>query len=138
MRSTPFQSEAQQIDWAYEARKPWRILFRLLNKGVWFYLAAACVFTIKHSPLWLMGILPAEVINALASPENADRDRMVFLATATVLLLAFNIPFHMLFSSNVCVSRSPAGFNNFRFRSTEHLKVGGCSRRCCAMSSRCN
>ncbi|MGH8047181.1 MAG: ABC transporter ATP-binding protein, partial [Chthoniobacterales bacterium] len=97
MRASPFQFEAQQIDWAYEARRPWHILVRLLNKGVLFYLAAACIFTLKHSPLWLMAILPAEVINTLAAPQKANYDNLILLATATVLMLAFNIPLHTLF-----------------------------------------
>ena len=98
MKPSSLQVEAQQIDWAYEARQPWRILLRLLDKGPWFYLVAAVVFTFKHMPLWLMAILPAKVINVLAEHGGTKQYEDLFLlATATVLLLAFNIPLHTLF-----------------------------------------
>ncbi|HVE15164.1 MAG TPA: ABC transporter ATP-binding protein [Chthoniobacterales bacterium] len=64
---------------------------------MWFYLGTAAVCTIKHSPLWLLAILPARAIDTLVDPSPAHYHRLLTLLAATLLLLVLNIPSHMFF-----------------------------------------
>lgn len=97
MRHASPQSEAQQIDWAYEASQPWKTLLRLINKGPGYYLLCVLLYTIKNCPLWMVAILPAAIIDNFAHPETANYTYLIGLAIATVVLLLCNIPTHVMF-----------------------------------------
>ena len=60
-------------------------------------LSAAFVFLIKHSPVWAAPIVTAEIINLIAGSGFDAMDRILGWSLLLFLLIAQNIPTHMLY-----------------------------------------
>ncbi len=88
---------SERIDWAYQAKNPFRTLLRLLDGGVLFYVWVTAVFTIKATPNWLIAIFLARLIDVLAHPATANFHLLIGLGVTMLLTLPLNIPLHTLF-----------------------------------------
>ncbi len=91
------RSPSEQIDYAYEASSPLRILLRLVERGPWFYAATVTIFFVKNSGMWLSAIFAARLIDALVKPETADYTTLIAIGSLTVAALVINIPVHTWF-----------------------------------------
>ncbi len=92
-------SRFRPLENSYRSRRPVRTLFSLLNRSRLFYAAMITMLVVKHSPMWLIPFLTAQVINTLADPSAYPVARLPVWFFAVVLLTAQNIPTHTLYIS---------------------------------------
>ena len=59
------------------------------------FLSSVC-FAIKHSPVWILPILTANLINLAASGTAADKTKIIYNAVAFGILLIINVPLNYL------------------------------------------
>lgn len=59
------------------------------------FLSSVC-FAIKHSPVWILPILTANLINLAASGTAADKTKIIYNAVAFGILLVINVPLNYL------------------------------------------
>lgn len=59
------------------------------------FLSSVC-FAIKHSPVWILPILTANLINLAASGTAADKTKIIYNAVAFGILLMINVPLNYL------------------------------------------
>ncbi len=89
---------AYQIEEHYRANRPWRTLFALARPDKWRLVVALTWFLIKHSPVWILPVTTANIINAVTGqPDNAMR--LIFINA--VIMLAFiaqNLPSNYLYA----------------------------------------
>ncbi len=60
-------------------------------------LLAQIAFVIKHSPIWVIPILTADLINVVASPDRSSPMRIWIDGAILVFLILQNVPTHMLY-----------------------------------------
>jgi ATP-binding cassette subfamily B protein len=84
---------------AYRSRRPVRTLFSLLNRSRLFYVAMITLLVVKHSPMWLIPFLTAQVINTLADPSAYPTAHLPAFFFGVIVLTAQNIPTHTLYIS---------------------------------------
>ncbi|WP_061963057.1 ABC transporter ATP-binding protein [Demequina aurantiaca] len=80
-----------QLDAAHPVRSA-RTLMRPHRKN---FALAAGVFVLKDSPLWLLPVVTAAVVDTVV--DGGPMRKLGFLAIAAAILLGQNYPFHMLF-----------------------------------------
>ncbi len=78
-----------------EAAHPVRSLARMLRPYRGRLAVSVLAFGIKDSPLWLLPVITASVIDIVVAGGPATR--LVWIAGGAVLLLALNYPMHVLF-----------------------------------------
>lgn len=71
-------------------------LFALLGQHRGSYLAAASLFALKDSPLWLIPLIASTAVDLVAAGSGLPQ--LGWLALAALLLLAQNYPTHLLFT----------------------------------------
>jgi ATP-binding cassette subfamily B protein len=78
-----------------EAERPVRSLTRMLRPYRGRLAVAVLAFGIKDSPLWLLPVITASVIDVVVAGGPALR--LAWVAAGAVVLLALNYPMHVLF-----------------------------------------
>ena len=58
---------------------------------------ALLVFVVKHSPVWALPILTADLINLVSAPERASLSRVWLDGAILIALILQNIPTHVLY-----------------------------------------
>ena len=91
------QQPFMPLEYHYRSSRPVRTLFTLLNRPWYFYLAALILLALKHSPLWVIPFLIAQVINTLADPAHFSSAHMAWYFGVVIVLVAQNILTHTLF-----------------------------------------
>ena len=72
--------------------------FMMLIKGRKKKLGfAAIVFLFKHTPIWIMPILLANIINILSKPDNSNLNDIFVNVGILAVALIMNIPLHQLY-----------------------------------------
>lgn len=88
------------LHYQYRSKSPFKTVVFLLDLKWWAYVWIYVVFLIKHSPVWLLPIFTASLIDAL---NQRDDSSALYVAIATggalVVLLGLNIPFQVYFFS---------------------------------------
>lgn len=114
------------LEHRFQGENPLRTLLYLyrgergrLARGVVFYV-------IKHSPVWLMPLLTANIIDIIAQPAQHSAAELWQNALVLALLLVQNVPFHYLYVKNVSLA---ARTIETRLRSAicrrlQHLSIG--------------
>lgn len=87
------------LEYNYSSSRPVQTLFNLINRSWLFYVAAILVLIIKHSPMWAIPFLIAQVINSLAEPASFPVAQTVLYFVTVSVLIVQNIPTHTLFVS---------------------------------------
>jgi ATP-binding cassette subfamily B protein len=76
----------------YQGARPIRTLLAMYRED-WGKLALALVvYFIKHSPVWIMPLLTADIINIVASPATHSLGRLWFDGLLLLIVLVQNIP----------------------------------------------
>lgn len=90
-----------------------------LLRGVVFYI-------IKHSPVWLMPLLTANIINLIAQPAQHHPSELWQNALVLVLLLFQNVPLHYLYVRSVshAARRLETQLRSAICRRLQHLSIG--------------
>ena len=93
------QPKFRPLEYAYHSHRPIRTLFKLVARPTWFYVAVLLVLVIKHSPVWVVPFLAAQVIDSLTEPGAFSvRDMSIYFGTVFFLVIQ-NVPMQTLFIS---------------------------------------
>ena len=88
-------SSEQPLDHRYRGEHPIRTLAYLFRADRRRLAVAFAVFTVKHSPLWLLPLITASIIDTVVQHRPVGR---VWLSAGVILLiLLVNIPLHLLY-----------------------------------------
>jgi ATP-binding cassette, subfamily B, bacterial len=85
------------LDLSKVGRRPVRSFFALLDATVWNQLGMALLYFIKASPGLLLPVLLAESIRVVGAAVPGSSVRLAWMYAAFGLILAANIPLHMLY-----------------------------------------
>ena len=85
------------LEYDYQSSRPFRTLHRILGRSWQFYLGAALVLVVKHSPVWAIPFLVARVIDTLTNPSAYPGSRLPWYFGAVLVLIVQNIPMHTLY-----------------------------------------
>lgn len=84
------------------AGHPVKTFFKLYKGTYWRFLLAGIFFVLKNSPVWVLPIVTANIINIATSPKSHSAYEIAINIGVIMLLVAFNFPLNYLF--NVCQS----------------------------------
>ncbi|MCL7424933.1 ABC transporter ATP-binding protein [Streptomyces sp. YS415] len=83
------------LDHRYRGEHPVRTLAYLLRADCRRLAAAVGVFTVKHSPIWLLPLVTAEIIDTVVEHHPVRR---LWLSTGLIMfILLVNYPLHLLY-----------------------------------------
>ncbi len=102
------------------------ILYKLYKMNRKKLLAAQVVFIVKASPVWIMPILTAEIINIAAKPPDSSTYTGIGIyAAVLVLVLLQNVPTHVLYAKmiNSMMRRVNAGMKSALVRKLQKLSI---------------
>ncbi|MFF1675132.1 ABC transporter ATP-binding protein [Streptomyces sp. NPDC058256] len=88
-------SSERPLDHRYRGEHPIRTLAYLFRADRWRLAAAIAVFTVKHSPLWLLPLITASIIDTVV--QHGPIGRLWVSSGALLLILAVNLPLHLLY-----------------------------------------
>ncbi|WP_406350213.1 ABC transporter ATP-binding protein [Streptomyces sp. NBC_00658] len=88
-------SSERPLDHRYRGEHPIRTLAYLFRTDRWRLAAAFAVFTVKHSPLWLLPLITASIIDTVV--QHGPIGRLWVSSGALLLILAVNLPLHLLY-----------------------------------------
>ncbi|MEU3986272.1 ABC transporter ATP-binding protein [Streptomyces sp. NPDC026672] len=88
-------SSEKPLDHRYRDEHPVRTLAYLLHADRARLAAAAAVFTVKHSPIWLLPLITASIIDTVVQHQPVVR---LWTSTGVILvILLLNYPLHVLY-----------------------------------------
>ncbi|MEU9211527.1 ABC transporter ATP-binding protein [Streptomyces sp. NPDC048415] len=88
-------SSEKPLDHRYRGEHPIRTLAYLFHADRRRLAAAFLVFTVKHSPLWMLPLITASIIDTVVQHQPVGR---VWLSAGVILfILLVNIPLHLLY-----------------------------------------
>jgi ATP-binding cassette subfamily B protein len=88
-------SQERPLDHRYRDEHPLRTLAYLLRADRGRLAGAAFVFTVKHSPVWLLPLITASIIDTVVQHEPISR--LWFSTGVILLILLLNFPLHLLY-----------------------------------------
>ncbi len=86
----------------YQGEAPLRTLWFLFEGDRLHLLIATLVFIVKHSPVWLMPLLTANIIDVVVQRQQVSR--LWWNALLLVLLFLQNIPMQMLYMRHLSIA----------------------------------
>ncbi len=97
---------------------------RLISRYRGGIFVSSILYVIKHSPVWLIPLVTAEVINTVTSGEDVVK-RLSIYAVLLLLLLAQNIPMHILYSKHIdkILRTISAGLRNTMVKKLQSLSL---------------
>jgi ATP-binding cassette subfamily B protein len=92
---TAFENQVV-LERRYQGEHPFRTLWFLAAKERWKFVIASLLFLVKHSPVWVLPLLTANIINVVVGqlPLSQLWANMIIL----IVLLLQNIPMHFLYA----------------------------------------
>ncbi|MFG2455874.1 ABC transporter ATP-binding protein [Streptomyces sp. NPDC048523] len=88
-------SPARPLDHRYRGEHPLRTLGYLLRADRRRLAVAVAVFTVKHSPIWLLPLITASIIDTVVQHQPITR---LWTSTGVILfILLVNYPLHLLY-----------------------------------------
>lgn len=105
--------------------KPFKLLTRLYRDHVGKVAMSALYYTIKASPIWVLSIVTANIINIVSYPErHSMREFWINLAVIVVVIIQ-NIPTHTLHISYIskAVRHVEAGLRSTLVRKMQQLSL---------------
>ncbi len=91
----------------YRGSRPWRTVIGIYGGYGWRLLAAGVYYVIKSSPVWIMPVITANIINIVSNPAGHPMRSLALNGVTIAAILSLNIPFHMLYQVEISkVARS--------------------------------
>ena len=90
------QSE-KTLERRYQGESPFRTLLYLFSDQKWRLVLAGIFYVIKHSPVWVMPLITANIIDIVSSGGPNTLSKLWFNAMILAVLLIQNIPMHYLY-----------------------------------------
>lgn len=119
------------LDHRFSGEHPFRTLLYLYQGQRGQLVIASLCFVVKHSPVWLMPAITANIVDIVAQPARHARRELWIDALVLVVILAQNIPLHYAYAR--ALSRA-ARTTETRLRSAlcrrlQHLSIGYYARQ---------
>lgn len=126
-----WETNLQQIP--LSAAHPVRSFVHLLGRYKGRFIAAALIFVLKDSPVWIMPVITAGVIDVVVAGE--DIQMLVPLALAALVVLGQNLPTQILFTRwfSGAVRQMGADLRNGLTSRLQHLSIGFHARKSAAV-----
>ncbi|PKO19136.1 MAG: ABC transporter [Chloroflexi bacterium HGW-Chloroflexi-10] len=87
--------ENNLLDHAYQGEPPFKTLLYFFRQEKLSLAGASLIFIVKHSPVWLLPLLTANIIDVVV--QHGNLANLWLNALALVTLLFLNIPLHILY-----------------------------------------
>ena len=119
------------LEHRFSGEHPLRTLF-YLYKGQRGQLAIATLcFVIKHSPVWLMPAITADIVDLVAQPARHSRRELWIDALVLALILAQNIPLHYAYARALskAARTTETRLRSALCRRLQHLSIGYYARQ---------
>ncbi|WP_329125709.1 ABC transporter ATP-binding protein [Streptomyces sp. NBC_01465] len=112
------------LDHRYRGEHPLRTLGYLLSPDRARLLLAVAVFVVKHSPVWLLPLITANIIDVVV--EHQPESRLWANAGALLVVLLLNYPMHLLYVRCVgsSVRRMGTALRDALCRRMQQLSIG--------------
>ncbi|MBK3629882.1 ABC transporter ATP-binding protein [Streptomyces sp. MBT49] len=121
-------SHERPLDHRYRGEHPVRTLAYLLRADRRSLAGAAVVFTVKHSPIWLLPLITASIIDTVVQHQPVGR---LWTSTGVILfILLVNYPLHLLYVRLLygSVRRMGTGLRSALCTRMQQLSIGYHSR----------
>lgn len=117
-------NNGQLLEHHYQGETPLRTLWLLLESDRLRLLIAGIVFIVKHSPVWLLPLLTANIINVVV--EHRPIAELWWNTLLLVLLLFQNIPLHVLYMRELSTAlrRMETRLRSALSRQLQRLSIG--------------
>ncbi len=92
------------IESTYKHNKPFKTLLHLFKYDRVNLLIAAVLFIIKHSPVWILPIVTAGVINAVIGQDGKTIEDLWKYLLFMMIMILQNVPTHVLFTRFFSIS----------------------------------
>ena len=93
--------DEQALERVYSGERPWKTLLALYRPRAGTLEIAAFWYVFKSSPVWLLPLIVATIIDALPKPREAAFRVMFWSAVVGILALLQNVVTHTLYIKNV-------------------------------------
>ena len=122
---TRFQ-ETSPLEHRFRGENPLRTLLFLYRGERRRLLAGTVFFVIKHSPVWMMPLLTANIIDIIAQPDRHALSELWINAGVLVGLLLQNVPMHFWYMRAVsrAVRTLETRLRSALCRRLQHLSIG--------------
>ncbi len=99
----PVEDEDEYVQTFREKKgHPVLTFLRLYRGNYWRFLLAGVFFVLKNSPVWVLPVVTANIINIATKPSAHETHEIVINIAVIVILLLFNFPLNYLFNAFQC------------------------------------
>lgn len=86
------RTSATLLDGRYQKSRPFLMLFYMVQDDLPRVLLSAAFFLLKHSPVWVMPIVTANIINIITRPGEHALQGFVWNAAVFLIFILLNVP----------------------------------------------
>jgi ATP-binding cassette subfamily B protein len=119
------------LDHRFSGEHPLRTLLYLYQGQRGQLAVASLCFIVKHSPVWLMPAITANIVDLVAQPGRHSRGELWINALVLVVILAQNVPLHYVYAR--ALSRAArtmeTSLRSALCRRLQHLSIGYYARQ---------
>lgn len=92
------------LEQRYFGGKPWKTLLGIYRGHQWLMIQATFFYLVKHSPIWAMPLVTANVIDIVSAPQPNWAHSLGLNALVLGILILQNVPVHWLFVTKLSVA----------------------------------
>ena len=123
--------ESQLLERRYQGEHPFHTLLVLFQGDTWNLSKAVVYYVIKHSGVWAMPLITANIIDIVTQPDDHPLTGLWFYIGILVVILLLNVPMHYLYIR--CVSTATRNMETklraALARRLQHLSMSFYARR---------
>lgn len=101
------------------------VIWRILKQSTGKILFSSVMFLVKASPVWIIPVISAEVINIVTAGGDGVMHKVLLYMCLLFFLVAQNIPTHMVYAryTDVMLRTIGAGLRNTLIKKLQHLSL---------------
>ncbi len=124
-------SSHQLLEWRFRGESPLRTLVDLYRGEHLRLASAALIYVVKHSPVWLMPFITANIIDLVTSPDPLRVGELWLQALFLAILLLQNIPLHFAYARQLsqALRSMEVSLRSALCRRLQQLSIGFYARR---------
>lgn len=106
--------------------KPLKILLAIYKGNYNKFFWSVFFFFIKHSPVWMLPIVTANIINAITQQEADCMDKIILNVALMIFLVLLNVPMNYLYTmfKSLAVRCVESGLRGALIRKLQQLSIG--------------
>src|ERR1019366_3701083 len=93
----PFPMSPDPVEFEFDGKRPWRTLFRLYLPERRSVVLAMLTYLVKASPLWILPVITANIIDFIAHGQSNGLDLLWKNAAVGCVAIVLNVPSAMLY-----------------------------------------